>query len=183
MTIDEAVALAVAEALAVLERDGADGLVIDDLVESDVDTFGWAGGEPHVASVRDQLVRIADGDVDYLVVRAPGGTAVAKAGVDCAALAGVGVIWQVAVHDDLQGRGIGTRLIAACEARIRGRGLSIAGLSVELDNPRARSLYERLGYVADGERETGWLVADPDGVVGWHSTIVTDLLKPLEQPR
>lgn len=176
MTIERAVAAA----LAVLEGDGVDGLVVDALVEADVETFHWAGGVPHVASIRDQLVRIADGDVDYLVARAPDGTPVAKAGTDYAALAGVGVIWQVAVHDDLQGRGLGTRLIAASEALIQGRGLSRAALSVEeLDNPRARALYERLGYVGAGERETGWLAADPDGVVGWHSTTVTDLIKPL----
>jgi ribosomal protein S18 acetylase RimI-like enzyme len=166
-------------ALAVIEADGIDALVLDELVEADVETFHWAGGVPHVASIRDQLVRMAVDDVDYLVVRAPDGTPVAKAGIDYAALEEAGVIWQVAVHDRLQRRGLGTRLIAASERLIRARGLPTAALSVELDNPRARALYERLGYVAERDRETGWLAEDPDGVVGWHSTTVTDLWKPL----
>jgi GNAT superfamily N-acetyltransferase len=175
VTIDDAAAAA----LAVIGRDGVAALLVDDLVEADLDSLHWSGGVPHVASMRDQLVRMADGDVEYLVARAPDGTPVAKAGIDFGAQPGAGTIWQVAVHERLQGRGLGTRLIELAEARIRARRLVRAALSVEVDNPRARALYERLGYVPEGERETGWLAADPDGVVGWHSTTVTDLYRPL----
>lgn len=175
MTIDEAVAAA----LGVIERDGIGALVVDDLVEADLDALLWSGGVPHVASMRDQLARMDDGDVEYLVARAPDGTPVAKAGIDFAAQPGAGTIWQVVVHERLQGRGLGTRLLELAEGRIRARRLVRAALSVEVDNPRARVLYERLGYVAEGERQTGWLAADPDGVVGWHDTTVTDLYRPL----
>ena len=60
--------------------------------------------------------------------------------VGCPELNGLGVI------EELQSRGIGTKLIAAAEQVIRERGYKRAGLAVDLNNDRARRLYERLGY-------------------------------------
>jgi len=37
--------------------------------------------------------------------------------------------------------------VLAAEDRIRARGLAHAELGVEVENPRARTLYERLGYI------------------------------------
>jgi ribosomal protein S18 acetylase RimI-like enzyme len=54
------------------------------------------------------------------------------------------------VHPALQSCGIGTILIQAAAQRIRARGLHRAELGVEDSNPRARSLYERLGDAAYG---------------------------------
>jgi ribosomal protein S18 acetylase RimI-like enzyme len=65
----------------------------------------------------------------------------------------------------LQSCGLGTILIAAAEARIRGRGLLRAELGVEERNRRARALYERLGYVAFGSRPESWDEDGPDGSV------------------
>lgn len=45
-----------------------------------------------------------------------------------------------------QGQGTGTALIAAAEAIAVQQGHPAIGLAVEPANPRARSLYERLGY-------------------------------------
>ena len=63
------------------------------------------------------------------------------------------------VHPALQSCGIGALLIQAAEQRIRLRGLQRAELGVEDSNPRARALYERLGYAAYG---TG-LILGPGG--------------------
>ena len=54
----------------------------------------------------------------------------------------------------VQGRGIGTAQVRAIQAEAGGRGVA-ATLSVERDNPRARALYERLGFrrVGSDERE------------------------------
>lgn len=49
-----------------------------------------------------------------------------------------------------QGRGIGTALVRAAIAEAEGAGQPCR-LSVEKDNPRARALYERLGFVLTGE--------------------------------
>ena len=57
-------------------------------------------------------------------------------------------MWQLAVLPALQSRGLGTLLIRAAEQRIRNRGLRRAELAVEESNPRARALYERLGYAS-----------------------------------
>ncbi len=50
------------------------------------------------------------------------------------------------VHPAFRGLGLGSRLIEAAEAFCAERGFEKVGLSVGLDNPHARRLYERLGY-------------------------------------
>lgn len=60
---------------------------------------------------------------------------------DCPEINGLQV-WPA----ERQSRGIGTALIAEAEARARRHGRALIGLGVGDDNPRARSLYLRLGY-------------------------------------
>lgn len=50
------------------------------------------------------------------------------------------------VAEHARGRGVGTALLAAIEAEARSRGYSELRLDVIDSNPRARALYERLGY-------------------------------------
>jgi ribosomal-protein-alanine N-acetyltransferase len=72
----------------------------------------------------------------------------------------IGHIKDIAVHPDVQGRGIGRRLLRAALARLRFRGASVVKLEVRDGNERARSLYGDQGfaplrrvsrYYADGE--------------------------------
>ncbi|MBB6627846.1 GNAT family N-acetyltransferase [Nocardioides sp. KIGAM211] len=51
-----------------------------------------------------------------------------------------------------QGRGLGTHLIEQLISEARDAGLPVR-LGVEHDNPRARSLYERLGFVKVGSTD------------------------------
>jgi ribosomal protein S18 acetylase RimI-like enzyme len=83
------------------------------------------------------------------------------------------------VHEALQSCGIGTILIQAAEQRIRGRSLRRAELGVEESNPRARALYERLGYVAYGREPDGWDEEAPDGSVTRYETMCTLMRKEL----
>lgn len=62
------------------------------------------------------------------------------------------------------------------------RGLHRAELSVEESNPRARALYERLGYVACGSRPDAWDEDAPDGTVRRYETITTLMRKELPGP-
>jgi GNAT superfamily N-acetyltransferase len=52
----------------------------------------------------------------------------------------------LAVHPAMRGRGVGTRLILAAEDLALARGLTDVRLDVVDTNPRARRLYERLGF-------------------------------------
>ena len=128
----------------VLAKDGVNALRVDDLTQADLSRLGWSGSPGHVVSVGRALERVDSGEVEYLVVRAPNGHPIAKAGIDYAPSPGVGTLWQVATAPELQGLGIGAHLVAVAEARIRDRGLTAAELGVEDNNPRARALTNAL---------------------------------------
>jgi ribosomal protein S18 acetylase RimI-like enzyme len=57
-----------------------------------------------------------------------------------------GWIYHLAVTPSRQGQGIGTRLLAAVEARLRARGVQQINLMVYEKNGRAEALYRRAGY-------------------------------------
>ena len=61
--------------------------------------------------------------------------------------------------------GIGTRLLECAEQAVENKGYALIGLAVGVDNSRARSLYERLGYrsTGTGQYETGGVYIDKDG--------------------
>lgn len=158
---------------------GVERLAISELVEADLALIGWSGSPLHVRHVARELERATNGEAEYLAVRAPDGTPIAKCGIDLVAVPGVGIIHQLATRADLQGLGIGTRLIAGAEGRIRGHGLMTAMVSVERDNRRARALYERLGYVPCGERGASWEAQGNDGPTFVYETELTDMQKPL----
>jgi GNAT superfamily N-acetyltransferase len=61
-------------------------------------------------------------------------------------LPGVPRLDHLEVPGPFQGRGIGTALIGAAEDTARQLGYERIALGVGLDNPKARRLYERLGY-------------------------------------
>ncbi|WP_430479156.1 GNAT family N-acetyltransferase [Streptomyces sp. P11-1] len=154
-------------------------LSVRDLVRADLASCGWAGSERHLANVALQLDRARCGEVDYLAVCAAADIPVAKGGVDYQVKEGVGTLWQLAVHPALQSCGIGTFLVEAAELRIRGRGLLQAELGVEEDNPRARALYERLGYIPYGRQPDAWEEQAPDGSLRRRETMCTLMRKEL----
>jgi ribosomal protein S18 acetylase RimI-like enzyme len=158
---------------------GARLLAVGDLCDDDLACLAWSGNPAHLRSVAAALRRAARALEDYLVVRAPGGQPVAKMRVDYTSEADSGVFSQLAVMEALQGLGIATMLIGAGEQRVRTRGLAFAALGVEDDNPRARRLYERLGYQPAGRQHASWEVEDDDGVLRLYETTLTILRKRL----
>jgi ribosomal protein S18 acetylase RimI-like enzyme len=73
-------------------------------------------------------------------------------------------LFALDVSGALRRRGIGTALIAAVENEAKQRGYRGVWLAVGVENSDARRLYERLGYVADGELMTlRYTVPNGDG--------------------
>jgi ribosomal protein S18 acetylase RimI-like enzyme/SAM-dependent methyltransferase len=66
----------------------------------------------------------------------------------------------IQLHPDIQNRGIGTAIIAQLQSEAASTGVPL-DLSVEKDNPNARRLYLRLGFVRvggdDNEDKLRWL--------------------------
>jgi ribosomal protein S18 acetylase RimI-like enzyme len=154
-------------------------LTVRDLTAADLPACAWSGPASHIRSIARALERAERGEVDYLAVCPPSGLPVALGGVDYARSPSAGTLWQLAVHGALQSCGIGTILIGAAEQRIRARGLYQAELAVEENNPRARALYERLGYAAYGSALEAWDEDAPDGSVRRYETVVTLMRKKL----
>jgi len=154
-------------------------VMVRELVEADLAACGFAGGPLHLVQVGKELVRARAGEVDYLAVCTKADLPVAIGGVDYLPYPGAGSLWQLAVHPALQSCGIGTLLIEAAEQRILARGLTRAEIGVEVSNPRARALYERLGYVAYDERPESWDQQNPDGSITRYETTCTQLRKDL----
>ncbi|GIH10500.1 N-acetyltransferase GCN5 [Rhizocola hellebori] len=154
-------------------------LTVRDFVAADLPSCAWSGSPTHLRSVAAALERARAGVVDYLVVCPPAGLPIAKGGVDYEASPGAGVIWQVAVHPALQSCGIGTILMRSLEERIAARGLNRAELLVEFDNPRAKALYERLGYQVFGQRAESWDHEGPEGEIVRYETVCDTMFKEL----
>ena len=154
-------------------------LTIRDLTAEDLPACDWSGSRAHLVNVAEALERALLGEVDYLAACPPSGLPVAIGGVDYAKTPGAGTLWQLSVHGALQSCGIGTLLIQAAEQRIRARGLRRAELGVEESNPRARALYERLGYVAYGRGPDAWDEEAPDGSISRYETMCTLMRKEL----
>jgi ribosomal protein S18 acetylase RimI-like enzyme len=138
-------------------------LTIRDLTRADLPSCAWSGSATHLVSMAAALDRAERGEVEYLCVCPPSGLPVGLGGIDYARNPGAGTLWQLAVHGALQSLGIGTLLIRAAEQRIRARGLDRAELAVEESNPRARALYERLGYVEFDRETQSWTDQAADG--------------------
>lgn len=86
------------------------------------------------------------------------------------------------VHPNLRGRGIGTAILKRALMVARRRGCKRIGLSVgESDNPRARALYERIGFsdAGLGPIKMGGAYTDKDGKACRWEEICIYLIKPL----
>ncbi|QKW23933.1 GNAT family N-acetyltransferase [Kitasatospora sp. NA04385] len=154
-------------------------LSVRGLTDADLPACGWAGSPKHVRELAHQIRRAEAGEIDYLAVCTPVGLPVAVGGVDYTVRPGAGTLRQLGVHPALQSCGIGTLLIRAAEQRIGARGLTRAELGVEEGNPRARALYERLGYRAFGREPDSWEVEAEDGSLRRYETMCTLMGKNL----
>ena len=89
-------------------------------------------------------------------------------------------VQSLRVHPAFRGLGVGSRLLEAAESCARENRHSQLGLSVSVENPKARKLYERCGYALRGEPywdEWSYYNAREESVT--FSEIVVDLVKQL----
>jgi ribosomal protein S18 acetylase RimI-like enzyme len=152
---------------------------VRDLVPRDLESCGWAGPATHRAAIARALERARLGEVEYLAACPPSGLPMGLCAIDYAESPGAGTIWMLEVHLALHSCGIGTLLIQVAEQRIRARGLHWAELGVEEGNPRARALYERLGYAAHGRKPDSWDQEEADGTITRYETILTLMRREL----
>lgn len=153
---------------------------VRDLTHADLPHCEWSGSSLHLRTVAHELERAAMGVAEYLAVCvAKTDRPVAIGGIDYELAPGAGSLHQLATIPALQSCGLGTALIAEAEHRIRRHGLTRAELGVEHENPRARALYERLGYVAFDDRPDAWDVEAPDGTLRRYETMCTIMAKEL----
>ena len=136
-----------------------------DLRGDEVAGLDWAGGPSHRGSVTAELVDRDAGLLDYLAVLGPAGLPIAVGGVRFDRRPDSGTIYQLAVMPQVQSCGVGSALIGALEDRARARGVSHVDLGVSEGNPRARVLYERLGYAAFARGTDEWSYRDETGAL------------------
>jgi ribosomal protein S18 acetylase RimI-like enzyme len=89
------------------------------------------------------------------------------------------VIVNVAVHPDYQRQGIAHQLMQATLELIRVRGGEAAILQVDADNPVARRLYARLGFI----EERGWTTWRRTGTSSRPPPLVPDSAIYITHPR
>jgi GNAT superfamily N-acetyltransferase len=121
----------------------------------------WLGGQP----VGDVFLDVEPADEPELRRRLPG----------------VPRLGHLEVLASLWRRGIGTALIRAGEDRARRLGHERLALAVGVENPGARRLYERLGYVdwSHGTIVATWQERDHDGPPATFSETCNVLVKRL----
>ena len=147
--------------------------------------FDWANSKKH----RERLDRQREGRAVYLVAwhdNLPVGHALIRwdGPTDHPIASKVGRcpdIEDLFISPDFRSRGIGSQLLDAAERLARQKGYSQLGIGVDIDNPRARSLYERKGFkdTGLGEYRIRWPWNDRDGKEQWAEENCNYLIKPL----
>lgn len=130
---------------------------IREIVESDLAGFHEWYGPDRDESFRRSLQRHRAGEVVYLVA-AIRDRPVGHLGVDLVRVRDAAHLWQFGVLPPLQSHGIGSAMVAEAEDAAVTHGFRIAEIGAEVDNPRARALYERLGYSLIDERDGEWIL-------------------------
>jgi ribosomal protein S18 acetylase RimI-like enzyme len=134
-------------------------LTVRDLEPTDFGDLDWSGGAEHQRELAAALQAAYAGEMALLVIALANGRLVAVGAVDFRPDPDAGVLTMLSVHERFQSLGLGTRLVAGLEKRIRRQGRDLSRLTVEQDNPRAAALYRRLGYAEAGSRVESWPVA------------------------
>ena len=130
---------------------------IREIVADDLRGFHEWYGYERDESFRRCFERHKAGEIVYVVAHIRG-RPVGHLGVDLMRVRDAAHLWQFGVLPALQSHGIGTAMVAYAERAASTHGFGIAEIGAETDNPRARALYERLGYALVDERDGEWIL-------------------------
>lgn len=130
---------------------------IREIVQADLAGFHDWYGPDRDDSFRRSFDRHSAGEVIYLVADLHG-RPVGHLGVDLVRVRDAAHLWQFGVLPQLQSNGIGSAMVAEAELRAAAHGFRTVEIGAETDNPRARALYERLGYTVVDERDGEWIL-------------------------
>ena len=129
------------------------GVTIRRCVPGDLDALVWS---PELAADRPVIAwafECAALGAMIMLVADAGDALVGQVWIDLRRKRPAAVLWALRVREGWRGRGIGRALVAAAERAAASAGASEAELAVAADNPRARGLYERLGYRVVGHED------------------------------
>jgi len=132
---------------------------------SDLSNLEWFGSmTEYRQTISDAFERFQKGEIIMLVAEA-NRFPIGQVWIDLTKQRknATGILWALRVLVPFQNLGIGTRLIAAAERRLKRRGIRLSELGVEKDNPRAQRLYERLGYQVVRDHIDEWEYTPPNG--------------------
>jgi ribosomal protein S18 acetylase RimI-like enzyme len=129
----------------------AKGIAIRPCEEHDLDHFGPFGSPRHVAYCREEFDQAER--VTILVAVCDDGIPVGKIHIHLDYRDDAVWFEAAAVAPVFRNRDIGSSLIRAAEAFAAEQGLATVELGVEDSNPKARRLYERLGYRSVARKE------------------------------
>jgi len=121
-------------------------LVIRRCTYVDLPALEWDG---ELAGERDLFARVfalAQNGSMVMLVANHLGIHLGQVWIDLARHPAGASLWALRVKPHWRSRGVGTALVVAGERIATAVGKLWTEIDVELDNPRARTLYERLGY-------------------------------------
>lgn len=156
-------------------------LELERFLPTNIPNFHQSHTSDHEKGTADWLIAYADDvPVGHFLVRWDGAhnDAVKKFVQNCPHLESGGV------KEEFRRQGVATRMILAAEEMARQKGFTKIGMAVGAnDNPRARHLYESLGYTdwQHGTFDESWQVIGPDGNIKQETETCIYLIKNLDR--
>lgn len=146
-------------------------VIIRHLEQKDLKELEWEGEFTHFRRLySESYKRMQKGDTIMWVAELPGEGIIGQVFIqlDCARPelangADRAYLYSLRIRPAFRNLGLGTRVIQTVEDDLRQRGYQYITLNVAKDNPRARRLYERLGYKVIGHEPGVWSYIDHEG--------------------
>src|SRR5664279_5470949 len=116
------------------------------------DAFGATYAAESALTEADWRTRLGAADWATFVIDGDDGPAAMAVGGPAHDVPATAALYGMWVAPEVRGRGLGTALMSAVQAWAVDTGYATLGLGVTTTNAPAIALYERLGFVATGDR-------------------------------